>query len=344
MGVRPKKLIEVNPLVQTIIFVARISTEMRRITYLLLTISLLCASESYAQRWKKYRHEVQFGVGATSFLGELGGGDGPGRDLFLDVDGRASRYLITGGYRFKLAEFASVRGNLTYARLRGDDALAGDVHRQSRNLHFKSPVIELAAVGEVYFIREKLNSRYQVRGIKGALGSSLSAYVFGGIGGFFFNPRGKFEGNTTYPGDGKWYSLQPMGTEGQGQAGNPKKYSRINACIPMGIGAKYNITRTIALSLEYGFRYTFTDYIDDVSGTYADPAMVKAANGGDGDAAAYFANPSIAVEDGDQTIYKGGPGFIGEQRGNPNSKDTYMFLTLALNYKFVSKKTNRPKF
>ena len=317
---------------------------MRLLTILLITTTFLLTQESQAQRWKKYRHEIQAGVGATSFLGELGGGDGPGRDLFSDVDGRSSRYLFTGGYRFKLAEFASVRGNLTYARLRGDDALAGDVHRQSRNLSFKSPLIELTAVGEVYFIREKLNSRYKVRGIKGALGSSLSAYVFGGLGGFFFNPRAKFVGNATYAGDNKWYSLQSLGTEGQGQSGNRKPYSRINMCIPMGIGAKYNITRTVAISLEYGFRYTFTDYIDDVSGVYADPAKVKAANGGDGDAAAYFANPSVAVQDGDKVIYKGRRGFIGEQRGNSNSNDTYMFLTLALNYKFVSKKTNRPKF
>ena len=316
---------------------------MRLLTILLLIITILLSQESQAQRWKKYRHEIQAGFGATSYLGELGGGDGPGRDLFLDLDGRASRYLITGGYRFKLAEFASVRGNLTYARLRGDDALAGDPHRQSRNLSFKSPLIELTAVGEVYFIREKLNTRYKVRGIKSELGSSLSAYVFGGVGGFFFNPRAKFEGPT---GDNKWYSLQPLGTEGQGQTGNPKPYSRINMCIPMGIGAKYNVTRTVAISLEYGFRYTFTDYIDDVSTVYADPAKVKAANGGDGDAAAYFSNPSVAIQDGDKVIYKGGPNFVNEQRGNSNSNDTYMFLTLALNYKFVSKnkKTNRPKF
>ena len=112
----------------------------------------------------------------------------------------------------------------------------------------------------------------------------------------------------------------------------------------MGVAAKYNLNRTIAISLEYGFRYTFTDYIDDVSGTYADPAKVKAANGGDGDAAAYFSNPSIPIQDGDKVIDKSGPSFINLQRGNPGSKDTYMFLTLALNYKFVSKKTNRPKF
>ncbi|MEZ4721575.1 MAG: DUF6089 family protein [Flavobacteriales bacterium] len=315
----------------------------RAAIFLTLTLATLWQS-STAQRWKKYRHEVLGGIGATSFLGELGGGEGPGRDLFLDFDGKASRYLITGGYRYKLNEYASLRGNLTYARLYGSDALSGDPFRRSRNLSFRSPLVELAAVGEVYFIREQLNSRYRVRGIKGVLSTALSAYVFGGIGGFFFNPRGQFIGNDSIPGDDKWYSLQPLGTEGQGLPGYDKKYSRFGICLPVGIGVKYNISRTLALTLEYGFRYTFTDYLDDVSGEYPNIAALRSANG---DAAAYFSNPAIDVEHNGTIIHVSGANLAqaeGEQRGNPGSNDTYMFAVLSLNYKFVSKKTNRPKF
>ena len=165
------------------------------------------------------------GIGATSFLGELGGGEGVGRALFLDLDWKVSRYLITGGYRYKLSEFASVRGNLTYGRLTGNDALAGDKFRRSRNLSFRSPLIELVALGEVYFIREKLNSRYCVRGIKGPLGTSLSAYLSGVFWGFFFNPKAKFVGDATYPGDNMWCALQPLVplvTEDQGLLVNVK--------------------------------------------------------------------------------------------------------------------------
>jgi hypothetical protein len=275
----------------------------------------------------------------------LGGGEGAGRDLFLDFDGKASRYLITAGYRYKLAEFASLRGNLTYGRLAGNDAFSGQKHRRSRNLSFRSPLIELSAVGEVYFVREKVSSRYRVRGIRGALGSSMSAYAFGGIGGFYFNPRSQFVGNTTYPGDNKWYSLQPLGTEGQGQPGQPDKYKRVSLCLPMGVGVKFNLNRTMAITFEYGFRYTFTDYIDDVSGDYYNPALIAAANGSKGNAAAYFSDPKIVVEtdDGPYILGDGRP-IVNEQRGNPNSNDTYMFAVLALNYKFISRKTNRPKF
>ena len=299
---------------------------MRLLTLLTITFLIVFGHDSNAQRWKKHLPEIQGGIGATSFLGELGGGEGPGKDLFLDFDGKSSRYLITGGCRYKLAEFASARANLTYARLSGNDEFAGDVHRQSRNLSFRTALIELTAIGEVYFIREKLSSRYKVRGIKGALGSSLSAYLFGGVGGFFFNPRGK------YPVDNKWYSLQPLGTEGQGQAGFPKKYSRINMCIPIGIGAKFNLTRTMAISLEYGFRYTFTDYLDDVSGNYYNNSLIESNFGSK---AAYFADPSL------------GPfpelTQAGLARGSSDYNDVYLYLNMSFIRNVSFKRTNKTR-
>lgn len=301
-------------------------------TFLLTLFVFLLSLTLNAQRWKRYRHEAMIGIGATNFLGELGGGNGAGQDLFLDFDGRASRYCIGGGYRYKLNEFASARGTLTYARLYGSDALAGDPFRKSRNLSFRTPMVELAIAGELYFIQEKVSNRYRVRGIRGALGNSLSAYVFGGIAGFWFNPRGEYNGT--------WYSLQPIGTEGQGLNGTDK-YKRIGAAIPFGAGAKFSMSRTASISIEYGFRYAFTDYLDDVSTTYYDPTAIAAANGSDGRAAFYLADPSIILEGEDQKRISTAPG---QQRGDPTTNDTYMFAVIGLNLKFVSKKTNRPKF
>lgn len=309
---------------------------MRTLTLLILLALIASGYDAQAQRWKRYRHEAVFGVGATGFLGELGGGEGAARDLFLDLDPQSTRFCVSGGYRYKLNEIVSLRPSLTYGRLYASDAHSENVFRQSRNLSFRSPIIELAALGEVYIIREKISSRYRVRGIRGALGSSLSAYLFTGVAGFWFNPRGEY--------NGKWYSLQPMGTEGQGLNGE-KKYSRISMSIPVGFGYKFNISRTMAISAEFGFRYSFTDYLDDVSTRYYDSAEIAAANGSDGDAAAYFSNPGIPVEREDGVIIDAGEtGLPGEQRGDPTTNDTYMFAVISLNYKFVSKKRNKPKF
>ncbi len=46
--------------------------------------------------------------------------------------------------------------------------------------------------------------------------------------------------------------------------------------IPMGVGVKYYVNETINLSLELLYRKTFTDYIDDVSTTFVDPAVLAA--------------------------------------------------------------------
>lgn len=303
---------------------------------LILSLIVLTATVADAQRWKRYRHEAWFGVGATSMLAELGGGPEEASDLFLDINGRATRFAIAGGYRYKLNEIISARANLAFAQLHGADALSKDYHRQSRNISVTTSLLEISALGEAYFIREKFNNRYSVRGIRGALGSTLSAYVLGGIGAFYYNPRGQYNGRS--------YSLRPMGTEGQGLDGYEKKYSRFSVCVPMGVGAKFSLTKQFSLNFEYSFRLTFTDYLDDTSTTYPDAVAVADANGGlgteQGDAAYFFSNPAIEIND----FLAGGTEPQGQQRGDRTTNDTYMFALIGLSYKFVSKKSNRPKF
>jgi hypothetical protein len=43
--------------------------------------------------------------------------------------------------------------------------------------------------------------------------------------------------------------------------------------IPFGIGAKMNVSKKVGIGLEWGPRKTFTDYLDDVSGTYPDVSL-----------------------------------------------------------------------
>ena len=79
---------------------------------------------------------------------------------------------------------------------------------------------------------------------------------------------------------------------------------------------------------------------------FRSPAVIEAANG---TAGAYFSNPSIIVENPDPDggpIRAGGgrPHLTAQQRGDATTNDTYMFAVVAFNYKFTSKKANRPKF
>ena len=76
-------------------------------------------------------------------------------------------------------------------------------------------------------------------------------------------------------------TLRPLRTEGQGMPGDTMfapgtTYGPVAICIPMGIGIKKAFNGNGGIKLEFGFRFTNTDYLDDVSGSYYD----WAANGG----------------------------------------------------------------
>ena len=58
-------------------------------------------------------------------------------------------------------------------------------------------------------------------------------------------------------------ALQPLQTEGV-------SYGLWNVTIPTGIGFRFNVKCNWAIRLEMTYRWTFTDYLDDVSGLYPD--------------------------------------------------------------------------
>ncbi len=104
----------------------------------------------------------------------------------------------------------------------------------------------------------------------GLLGK-LRPYGIVGIGAFRYNPQGLyFEPN----GSSKWVDLRPLKLEGQGMTEYPdrKPYNLTQIEIPMGFGAKYYIKENMYIGFEILHRKTFTDYVDDVSTRYIDPA------------------------------------------------------------------------
>ncbi|HLK96541.1 MAG TPA: DUF6089 family protein, partial [Hymenobacter sp.] len=71
----------------------------------------------------------------------------------------------------------------------------------------------------------------------------------------------------------RWVRLQPLRTEGQGQPGRDKPYSLVTVAIPVGFGVRYKLNELFNVGAEIGYRYTFTDHLDDVgAGGYSDPA------------------------------------------------------------------------
>ena len=106
----------------------------------------------------------------------------------------------------------------------------------------------------------------------------------------YFNPKAKLNGTS--------YALQPLGTEGQGIDGNPAPYSRIAIGLPIGLGAKYKLTRKIQIGIEISNTYTNSDYIDDAHDKYYDNDAIRDAYG---DIAAELADRTIDEDGNDVT-------------------------------------------
>jgi hypothetical protein len=291
----------------------------------------------YNHPFKPY-HEIVFGVGANNFLGELGGANmiGSGKFSLRDFDVPSIRPVWHFGYRYQFHQNWAVRTDLSGAFLSGDDKHTEELFRNNRNLNFKSPLIELSARGEYIFNSFNFGRKYKLKkNIRGWYNVHFKYYLFAGAGAFFFDPYGK------NPETDKWVRLRPLTTEGQGLVDTRKKYSSIQFTIPAGLGLRYALTRFYDnkwwMGIEYGVRWTFTDYIDDASTTYIDNSALQAANG---DLAALMANPSAGGNDPSSPMYP--VTRPGQQRGDPRDKDTYMFATISIYY--TPGDTKRKKF
>ena len=299
---------------------------------LLAFIFFSLAQSVGAQAWKTVRHEVSFGVGASNFLGDLGGAKGIGTHGIKDLKFQATRPTVSAGYKYMLNPYLSVKGNVIWSLLSGDDAVTKNLIRNNRNLSFRSNIGEASALLEYFPYADRVNPRYKLKGVRGNKAFSLTPFFYAGVGVTFFNPKAYY--------DGSWVALQPLGTEGQGLAGRPDKYKRYTIAVPMGAGLKYRIDKQLALSFELSLRYTATDYIDDVSTSYYLTDEI-AANYGD-----------VAAALSDRSLEPGVNGVIEYadgrnnylQRGDPKYNDAYMFGIFSIHYRFMKGQTFIPKF
>jgi hypothetical protein len=203
---------------------------------------------------------------------------------------------LTGsiGARYDLSEHITARGFITLGSLKAADVNNKSQSLQQRNLSFASGLKELELSGQYNIF--SLNQKW------------WTPYVFTGIAFFNFKPYANDpSGNKTF--------LQPLSTEGQGFAAGKSNYKTTQLSIPLGFGAEYALNEDMRLGLEFGYRFTFTDYIDDVSTRYVDAAQLLSNRG------------PLAV----QMAYRGTGVYPagGSLRGNANNKDAYYFVQLT---------------
>lgn len=279
---------------------------------LLPVIFISLTSLSFGQ----YLTDYGFSVGASNYLGDIGGGEGTRRDFVMDMKFNATRWNLGGFYRYRISPKIGIKGTLNYIRLSADDANTTYPYRRGRNLNFKNDMFELAAIGELYI--------YKVNDVGGTgrYTSDFNLYLFGGAGLFYSNPKGQAA-------NGDWIALQPLQTEGVA-------YSKFNFTIPAGVGFYYTINRKYRLGMEISWRTTFTDYIDDVSSLYiahTDPAAAAMANKTN---QAVIDQIAIDNPDADKlpkvTTYQ-----PGRKRGDDSHDDSYLTATVNFSWAIRSK-------
>lgn len=238
-------------------------------------------------------------LSSSSFLSDLGGKDFYGSDDPTDLDFRKIRYAFGGGIQYNLPKGLSFGLDAFYTRVTADDQET-DWDRKFRKLKVRTDIFEAA-----------FKLEYTVPENAGAL-RGFYANVGGGIS--FFRPMNEF--------NGIWYELQPLGTEGQFVDPNQTPYDTYTPVIPFGFGKKFYLRNGMMLALDLSLRKTFTDYLDDVSGLYFDPELIRERNG---ELAAYFSNPAAGdMADGNPV------GRPGVERGFATSNDNYFLFGFKL--------------
>lgn len=239
---------------------------------------LLVISGIAQSRKRNFRQrELGFFGGASYYIGDINP-----RGHFLASHPAAGVYFrYTTNYRF------GFRFGLNYGKISGNDAHSGEPDQMERNLNFRSNIYELYATSEFNFVEYRIgHDRYK-----------FTMFVFAGLAGFYFNPQSDIGGG--------YQTLRDQRTEGQG-----KEYPKYQVSIPFGVGLKWNVAEKIGLGIEWGPRRTFTDYLDDVKGSYPE------SGGGS------FTDRTVE-----------GNASPGSMRGNPSTRDWYFYYGLTLNFK-----------
>lgn len=213
-----------------------------------------------------------------------------------------ARLMGSIGARYDLSEHITARGYLSLTSLQADDK-KGTATMQLRNLNFKTKISDLE-LGAQYSLFS-FNDRW------------WTPYVFAGIGIFHFNP---YTNNT----NGSKAFLKPLSTEGEGFMAGVKNYKLLQISLPLGIGAEYSLNEDMRIGIEFGYRKTFTDYLDDVSTVYVDQTSLLNARG------------QTAVDlawRGDEKTGNPYPA-AGVTRGNPKYKDGYYYIAITYSVRY----------
>ena len=269
--------------------------QMKKILLSLAVINFGLAANAQSHGSASRPHwSVPILLSSSTFLSDLGGKDSYGTNDPADIDFQEVRYAFGTGIKYNFPKGISFGLSAFYTRLSADDAETTS-SRSLRKLKVRTDVIETAFKVEYTFPQ---NSG-PLRGFYFNVGAGLN----------FFTPMSEYNGT--------WHKLRPLGTEGQNIDPNQQVYGVYSPVIPFGFGKKFVLPNGMMFGLDLSLRKSYTDYLDDVSGTYFDNALIAERSGA---IAAALADPSTDPA----------AGRTGNIRGNPENADNFFLLGFQL--------------
>lgn len=261
--------------------------------------------------------------GVSNYFGDLTSKPSP-----FAIDPSLSGANIGIAYEKRFSHRFVLRGEVGWSRLWGDDAQTAQIgsFEYNRNLHFRNDVYQLSALAQIDILPHFGHFSERKR---------ITPYVLTGLTAFLHTPKGK----TTPEFGSTWVDLSSLGTEGQGGDLYRTKYNKAGLAIPFGIGANVKVTDRIDVGIEWVSKFTFTDYLDDVSRNYV------------GDT--YFGNNKLAGSMADRSqesiaILTGEPRQVptskfgaGDKRGSNNKRDG--FSNFSIRVRYILSKNKPPK-
>ncbi len=234
--------------------------------------------------------EVGGWIGASTYFGDL------------NTNWRLNRSKPAGGalVKYNFNDRLALAGSINASYLQAKDSDSKNVFEQRRNLDFETWLFDATSQLEFNFLPY----------VHGSRDYFFTPYMAAGPSVFRFNPRTRYNGG--------WAYLREYGTEGQFQG---EEYAITSFAIVGAFGFKIDRSYRWSAFTELSGRKIFTDYLDDVSGTYPDLDDLEALRGQTGLA---LSDKSIAPKIGEE----------GRQRGNGKNNDTYLYFKVGINYYF----------
>jgi hypothetical protein len=264
--------------------------------YLLVFVTTGYTQHQYSEYVQK--GEVGITVGAAHYFGDLNTRFGLNRP----------KPSIGIFFRKQFGNYIGARLNAHYAQVGYSDTYSKNEYNLTRNLSFNSNIWELSLQGDFNFFKF----------IPGSKDFAFTPYVTLGIGAFSYDPYALLNDEKIF--------LRPLGTEGQNTGFQGRKpYSPTGICIPIGVGLKYNLSEKFNFFFEVSHRLTNTDYLDDVSTTYA-----GAGNFTPGSTAGLLQDRSYEINPTNLL------GVQGRQRGWSKQKDQYIIAEMGISLNISS--------